>query len=95
MTARAGRNVTALRNPKVTVAAADAFLSTPRFTNANTHRAYAGAIDRTIALLGRERPLADITDAKVGDALTELWGSCARPPHQDRGCGRAGRRPPW
>ncbi|TMR88834.1 hypothetical protein [Nonomuraea basaltis] len=57
MTARAGRNVTALRGPQVTVAAAaDAFLSTPRFTNANTHRAYTGAIDRTCSLLGRERP---------------------------------------
>ncbi|WP_240777854.1 tyrosine-type recombinase/integrase [Nonomuraea basaltis] len=78
MTARAGRNVTALRGPKVTVAAAaDAFLSTPRFTNANTHRAYTGAIDRTIALLGHERPLADLTDAEIGHALTELWGACA------------------
>ncbi|MFI6318795.1 hypothetical protein ACIBG8_14805 [Nonomuraea sp. NPDC050556] len=58
-------------------AAADAFLTTPRTANPNTHRAYASAIDRTIALLGRDRPLADVTDAEIGAALAGLWGRCA------------------
>lgn len=49
----------------------------PRTANPNTHRAYASAIDRTIDVLGRDRPLADVTDAEIGAALTELWGRCA------------------
>ncbi|MEV4292391.1 TFIIB-type zinc ribbon-containing protein [Nonomuraea bangladeshensis] len=70
--------VTALRGGGVSLAAAaDAFLATPRTANPNTHRAYASAIDRVIALLGRDRPLADVTDAEIGAALTELWGSSA------------------
>jgi hypothetical protein len=40
----------------------------------NTHRAYASAVDRVIALLGRDRPLAD---AEIGQALAELWGASA------------------
>lgn len=31
----------------------------------------------TIALLGRDRPLADVTDTEIGAALTELWGGRA------------------
>lgn len=46
-------------------AAADAFCSTARLANPNTHRAYAGTIDRTVALLGANRPLADISDDEV------------------------------
>ncbi|MFI7640463.1 hypothetical protein [Nonomuraea sp. NPDC049400] len=74
----AAPKVTALRGGGVSLAAAaDAFLATPRTANPNTHRAYASAIDRVIALLGRDRPLADVTDAEIGTALTELWGRCA------------------
>ncbi|WP_250907688.1 hypothetical protein [Nonomuraea sp. NEAU-A123] len=40
--------------------------------NTHTHRAYASAIDRVTALLGRDRPLAEI-----GTALAELWGASA------------------
>jgi len=70
--------ITALRGEGVSLAAAaHAFLATPRTANPNTHRAYASAIDRTIDVLGRDRPLADVTDAEIGAALTELWGRCA------------------
>ncbi|MFI7049831.1 tyrosine-type recombinase/integrase [Streptosporangium sandarakinum] len=70
--------VTALRGGGVSLAAAaGAFLATPCTANSNTHRAYASAIDRVIALLGRDRSLADVTDAEIGAALTELWGRCA------------------
>ncbi|MFI6743886.1 hypothetical protein ACIBI9_64420 [Nonomuraea sp. NPDC050451] len=47
-------------------AAADAFLATPRTANPNTHRAYASAIDRAIALLGRDRPQVEVTDTEIG-----------------------------
>ncbi|MGV9384110.1 hypothetical protein ACWDRB_50425 [Nonomuraea sp. NPDC003707] len=58
-------------------AAADAFLATPRTANPITHRAYASAIDRVTARLGRNRPLADVTDTEIGAALTELWSASA------------------
>ncbi|MEU3169583.1 site-specific integrase [Streptosporangium sp. NPDC006930] len=74
----AAPKVTALRGGGVSLAAAaDAFLATPRTANPNTHRSYASAIDRVTALLGRDRPLADVADAEIGAALTELWGRCA------------------
>ncbi|MFI6740911.1 tyrosine-type recombinase/integrase [Nonomuraea sp. NPDC050451] len=64
--------VTALRGGHVTLAAAaDAFLATPRTA------AYASAIDRVITRLGRDRPLAHVTDTAIGAALTELWGASA------------------
>ncbi|MEU8252348.1 hypothetical protein [Nonomuraea sp. NPDC048916] len=65
----AAPKVAALRGKDVSLAAAaDAFLATPRTANLNTHRAYTSAIDRTIALLGRDRPLADVADAEIGAA---------------------------
>ncbi|MGJ6969182.1 hypothetical protein ACSDR0_45560 [Streptosporangium sp. G11] len=70
--------VTAIRGDDTTLgAAADAFLSTSRMDNANTRRAYAGAIDRTAQILGTERRLADVADTEVGAALKELWGESA------------------
>jgi integrase len=70
--------VTAIRGDDTTLgAAADAFLSTSRMDNANTRRAYAGAIDRTVQILGTERRLADVADTEVGAALKELWGESA------------------
>ncbi|MEU7990633.1 hypothetical protein AB0B56_37835 [Streptosporangium canum] len=70
----AAPKIAALRGGHVTLAAAaDAFLATPRTANPNTHRAYASAVDRVIALLGRDRPLAEVTDAEIA----ELWGRCA------------------
>ncbi|WP_345574019.1 hypothetical protein [Nonomuraea rosea] len=74
----AAPNVAALRGGHITLAAAaDAFLAIPRTANPNTHRAYASAIDRTIALLGRDRPLAEVANAEIGAALAELWGASA------------------
>ncbi|MEV7010859.1 hypothetical protein [Streptosporangium sp. NPDC051022] len=74
----AASKITVLRGEHVTLAAAaDAFLATARTATPNTHRAYASAIDRTIALLGRDRTLADVTDTEIGSALTELWGGRA------------------
>ncbi|GAA1761772.1 hypothetical protein [Nonomuraea bangladeshensis] len=50
----AAPKVAALCGGHVTLAAAaDAYLATQRTANPNTHRAYASAIDRVIALLGR------------------------------------------
>lgn len=78
MSATAERKITALRGETVTLAAAaDAYLSTSRVANPNTHRAYASAIDSTATLLGGGRRLADVADDEVGSALTELWGQCA------------------
>ncbi|WP_189241072.1 tyrosine-type recombinase/integrase [Planomonospora parontospora] len=65
----AAPKVAALRGGHVSLAAAaDAFLATARTANPNTHRAYASAIDRVIALLGRDRPLAEVTEAEIGTA---------------------------
>ncbi|WP_240777538.1 hypothetical protein [Nonomuraea basaltis] len=46
-----------------------------RTANTNTHRAYASAIDRAVARLGRDRPLAEVIDTEIGQALGELWGA--------------------
>ena len=74
----AAPKVAALRGGHISLAAAaDAFLATARTANPNTHRAYASAVDRVIALLGRDRPLAEVADAEIGAALTELWGASA------------------
>ncbi|MGN9844845.1 hypothetical protein ACTMTI_42620 [Nonomuraea sp. H19] len=72
--------VAALRGRNVTLtAAADACLATPRTANPNTHRAYASAVDRVITRLGRDRPLAEVADTEIGQALAELWGASAPP----------------
>ncbi|MGI5290595.1 tyrosine-type recombinase/integrase [Nonomuraea polychroma] len=74
----AAPKISALRGGHITLAAAaDAFLATPRTANPNTHRAYASAIDRVTTLVGRDRPLADVTDTEIGTALAELWGASA------------------
>jgi integrase len=73
-----GRTVSLLRGDGVDLpAAAEQFLSTNRVGNPNTHRAYASAIDRTVALLGGGRLLAEVADDEVGAALTQLWGGGA------------------
>jgi len=62
-------SVTAIRGDAITVTtAADAFLSSSRMANPNTRRAYVGAIDRTVEILGGCRLLADI----AGDDLPLL-----------------------
>ncbi|MFI7469224.1 hypothetical protein [Nonomuraea sp. NPDC049646] len=65
------------RRRRPLAAAADAFLATARTANPNTHRAHASAVDRVIALLGRDRPLTDVTDTEIGATLTELCGGRA------------------
>jgi hypothetical protein len=56
-------------------AAIDAFLNTPRIKgNPNTLHAYAGVLDWVADRLDADRVVADVADAEIGDALTELWG---------------------
>jgi hypothetical protein len=70
--------VTALRGELVTLqAAAAAFLSSPRMSNPNTRRAYAGAIDRVMAELGPGALLAEVADEQIGNVLQEAWGGAA------------------
>lgn len=57
--------------------AADAFLATRRCANANTHRAYAGVLDRVLDQLDPGRALAEVADGEIGDVLEELWGTAA------------------
>jgi acetoin utilization deacetylase AcuC-like enzyme len=52
-------------------AAADAFLSSPRYAKPNTCRGYAGVLDRLLAALGASRSLAE------AGLLEQLWGQCA------------------
>jgi integrase len=74
----AAPKIAALRSGHISLAAAaDAFLATARTANPHTHRAYASTIDRVIDRLGRDRPLAEVADAEIGAALTELWGGRA------------------
>ncbi|MGK5553634.1 hypothetical protein ACSNOI_18640 [Actinomadura kijaniata] len=74
-----GAKVTALRGAAISLGdAADEFLGTHRVANDNTRRAYASAIDRTIAAVGgRGRALADVADTEIGAALLALWGGSA------------------
>jgi hypothetical protein len=55
-------------------AAADAFLSSPRYANPNTRRGYTGALDRLLAGLGASRPLAEVSGEEVAGLLEQLWG---------------------
>ena len=78
MTGAAGRKVSAIHGGPITVTAVvDAFLSTPRMSNPNTRRAYGGAIDRAIAVLGPGRLLTDVSDDEVGTVAGQLWGGGA------------------
>ncbi|MFH5227598.1 tyrosine-type recombinase/integrase [Antrihabitans spumae] len=56
-------------------AAADAFLDSIR--SPNTRRAYTIALDKTTAVLGEDRPLADVADDEIGETLETLWGESA------------------
>lgn len=55
--------------------AVDAFLSVPRPDT--TARTYAGTLKRLAAVLGQDRPLADVTDGELAGAAAELWGNLA------------------
>jgi hypothetical protein len=49
-----------------TPAAADAFSSSPRYANPNTRRGYTGVLDRLLAGLGADRPLAEVSRGGTG-----------------------------
>ena len=58
------------RNNTSTVqAAADAFLSSPRYANPNTRRGYTGVLDRLLAGLGASRPLAEVSGEELAGLL--------------------------
>ena len=46
------------RDASTVQAAADAFLSSPRYASPNTRRSYTSVLDRLLAGLGASRPLA-------------------------------------
>ena len=58
-------------------AAADAFLSSPRHANPNTRRGYTGVLDRLLAGLGADRPLAEVSGEELAGLLEQLWGQRA------------------
>jgi integrase len=56
-------------------AAVDAFLAQPR--PATTARTYTRTLERLAGQLGRDRPLAGITDEELAAAASALWGGLA------------------
>ena len=82
------------RDTTTVQAAADAFLSSPRYANPNTRRGYTGVLDRLLAGLGASRPLAEVSGEKLAGLLERLRGQ--RPPttwNRHRGAGVAGSSP--
>src|SRR5437667_4247373 len=67
------------RDTSTIQAAADAFLSSPRYANPNTRRGYTGVLDRLLAGLGASRPLAEVSGEELPGLLEQLWGRCAPP----------------
>ena len=65
------------RDTSTVQAAADAFLSSPRYANPNTRRGYTGVLDRLLAGLGASRSLAEISGEELAGLLEQLWGRCA------------------
>jgi len=66
------------RDTSTIQAAADAFLSSPRYANPNTRRGYILVLDRLLAGLGASRPLAEVSGEELARLLEQLWGT-ARP----------------
>ena len=62
------------RDTSTIQAAADAFLSSPRYANPNTRRGYTGVLDRLLAALGASRPLAEVSGEELAGLLAQLWG---------------------
>jgi hypothetical protein len=60
------------RDTSTVQAAADAFLSSPRHANPNTRRGYTGVLDRLLAGLGADRPLAEVSG---GRSWPGCWSS--------------------
>ena len=65
------------RDTSTIQAAADAFLSSPRYANPNTRRGYTGVLDRLLAALGGSRPLAEVCGEELAGLLEQLWGQRA------------------
>ena len=65
------------RDTSTIQAAADAFLSSPRYANPNTRRGYTGVLDRLLAGLGAGRPLAEVSGEELAGLLEQLWGQRA------------------
>ena len=65
------------RDTTTVQAAADAFLSSPRYANPNTRRGYTGVLDRLLAGLGASPPLAEVSGEELAGLLEQLWGRCA------------------
>ena len=65
------------RDTSTIQAAADAFLSSPRYANPNTRRGYTGVLDRLLAGLGASRPLAEVSGEELARLLEQLWGQRA------------------
>ena len=62
------------RDASTVQAAADAFLSSPRYANPNTRRGYTSVLDRLLAGLGASRPLAEISGEELAGLLEQHWG---------------------
>src|SRR6478752_3758182 len=65
------------RDTSTIQAAADAFLSSPRYANPNTRRGYTGVLALLLAGLGGSRPLAEVSGEELAGLLEQLWGRCA------------------
>src|SRR5216683_739387 len=71
-----GRTVTAITGGERTLGAAvDAFLAQPR--PATTARTYTRTLEQLARQLGRDRPLASVTDEELAAAASQLWGALA------------------
>ncbi len=67
------------RDTSTIQAAADAFLSSPRYANPNTRRGYTGVLDRLLAGLGASRPLAEISGEDACGCPARHRGTPCRP----------------
>ena len=65
------------RDTSTVQAAADAFLSSPRYASPNTRRGYTGVLDRLLAGLGASRPVAGVSGEELAGLLEQLWGQRA------------------
>ncbi len=62
------------RDASTIQAAADAFLSSLRYANPNTRGGYTSVLDRLLAGLGADRPLAEVSGEELASLLEQLWG---------------------
>ena len=68
------------RDTRTVQAAADAFLSSPRYANPNTRHGYTGVLDRLLAGLGASRPLAEVSGEELAGRRSNSGGSGPRRP---------------